>query len=78
MPKKRSAGPPAIGNLSAALVNVILTGDDPDDEFFRFTVDLLEGGDYLPRLYRENQDALLAEFRRRGLPGNPWIVGETR
>ena len=44
MPKKRSAGPPAIGNLSAALVNVILTGDDPDDEFFRFTVDLLEGG----------------------------------
>jgi len=74
MPKRRPNGPPTIGTLSSGLVNIILTGDNPADAFLRFEVDLLEGGDYLPRLYRENRAGLDAEFRRRGLKGRPWVL----
>jgi hypothetical protein len=61
--------------LTPEMIDLLLTGDSPADPFLRFTVDLLEGGDYLPRLFRENRAALEAEFHRRGLPGRPWILG---
>ena len=75
MPTKRSAGLGRIGDLSPAMVDVILTGTSERDPFLRFEVDLREDGGYLGRLYTENQAALDAEFRRRGLPGKPWVVG---
>jgi hypothetical protein len=72
--RKRRPRHPIPDALTPGLVNVILTGEDPDDAFLRFEVDLLEGGDYLPRLYRENKAALDAEFQRRGLTGKPWVL----
>jgi len=74
MPTKRRAGPAPIGNLSSGLVNVLLTGDDPEDPFLVHEEAPKERGGYLRRLFRENRPALLAEFRRRGLTGKPWVL----
>jgi len=73
--RKRRPRAPLPNELTAGLVNVILTGEDPGDWVLRFEVDLLENGNYLPRLYRENRAVLDAEFRRRGLTGKPWAAG---
>jgi hypothetical protein len=76
MPTTRRRRPrvPITLPLSSALVDVLLTGDSEADPFLVFEVDLLEGGDYLPRIYRENREALDAEWLRRGLSGQPWVL----
>lgn len=60
--------------LTPDMVDLLLTGDAPRDPFLIFDVDWLEGGAYLARLYRENRAALVAEFRRRKLSGEPWAA----
>ena len=60
--------------LTPGLVNILLTGDDFGDPFLIFDVDLRDGGGYLPRLWREHRTWLVAEWRRRGGTGDPWIL----
>jgi hypothetical protein len=65
MPRKRSrTETPRIGNLSAAMVDLLLLGDSVDDPFLCFDVQ----ADQIAAAWRLYGDALRVEARRRGLP----------
>ena len=70
MPKRRSAGPPTIGTLSAVEVDLLLTGDSKIDPFAIF--DIQPDDRRLVDLWHTHRPALLAEHARRGLAGQPW------
>jgi len=82
MPSSRPRRPrhPVSNALSPGLMDILLTGDCPDDGFLIFEVDIRDGGQYLPRLFRENRAAVLAEWKRRKgkSTGKPWILRPSR
>jgi hypothetical protein len=69
-PKVRFDGD--VPGLSRELVDVLLLGDSPSDPFFIFSVDILEGGQYLRRLWEAHRPELLDEWRRRQGEGLCW------
>lgn len=63
MPRKRSSGPPRIGDLSPADVDVLLVGESQDDPFAEFFWTSRQRRE----AWRTYGDALRAEARRRGI-----------
>lgn len=77
--RRYPVGRQASGDLDPEVVNVLLQGwgapqaEASPDRFAPF--DLTD--EDFRRLYRENRAALVAEFRRRKLPGKPWAATRT-
>ena len=70
MPKRRTAGPVQIGDLSSAMVDLLVTGGSEIDPFVEFDYQIDDPR--LRDLWLTHRPALLAEHARRGLVGQPW------
>ena len=58
------------GLNDVALVDLVLEGPNDLDPFLEFTYQPEE----LLAFFREHEPELRAEFRRRRLPGRPWVL----